>query len=500
VSKESRVARFSPHSPSLFAGVTLFIVSLAAQPMVSTQDSVAPSPLLIQDVNVVDVDRAIVLPGRDVLISGGHIRQIGPAGTLPPPLGAAVVHGANGFLMPGLMDMHAHLRGGPLPGWVSTDWFMPLLLAHGITGVRDMTSDCDKPGPGIVCLDQMVEWKRQIDAGERLGPRLLALSTARVSPPWDREITEEEARAFVQHAAKRGAQLVKVYQSVTPASFVRLMNEARQQHLVVGGHIPLRLTISEASRHGLRSVEHARDFLFDCFPGSAEFRRTSRSLDPPTSVLQAMVRDHDPRACDQIFRTMVANETWYVPTHLTRRFEAFAGDPDFRADPRLRYVPEWLRRDWLSDADATVKRDATPAGAQARTDFYLKGLSITGAAHRAGVRTVLGTDAGDSFVFPGSSAHDELGELVAAGLSPAAALRAATLSAAEFLGLAAIHGSVDAGKRADLVLVSANPLEDITNVRGIRAVIFGGRVLNREQLDNMLAAAEATAARPLSQP
>lgn len=492
--------RFSPHGPSLFVGAALLIVLVAPHRTVSTQGVSAPPPLLIQHVNVVDVDRAVVLPRRDVLISGGDIRRIEPAGTVPPPLGAVVVQGADGFLIPGLMDMHAHLRGGLLPGWVSTDWFMPLLLAHGITGVRDMTSDCDKPGPGIVCLDQMLEWGRQVEAGERLGPRLLALSTARVSPPWDREITEDEARAFVEHAAKQGAQLIKVYQSLTPGSFVRIMNEARRRHIAVGGHIPLRLTISEASRHGLRSMEHARDFLFDCFPGSAEFRRTSRSLDPPTSVLQAMVRDHHPETCDQIFRTMVANETWYVPTHMTRRFEAFAGDPEFRADPRLRYVPEWLRRDWLSDADATVKRDATPAGAQARRDFYLKGLSITGAAHRAGVRTLLGTDAGDSFVFPGSSVHDELRELVAAGLSPAAALRAATLSGAEFLGMAATYGSVDAGKRADLVLLSANPLEDITNVRGIRAVILGGRVLNRERLDDLLAAAEATAARPLSQP
>jgi hypothetical protein len=496
------VPSLSSHAPNTLAllAAALLIVAIAPHRQVATQEIPFPASLVIQNVNVVDVDKAVVMANRDVLISSGEIRQVVSTGTLRTLPDTTVMDAAGGFLIPGLMDMHAHLRGGTLPGWVTTDWFMPLLLAHGVTGVRDMTSDCDNPGPTIVCLDQMLAWRRQVEIGERLGPRLLALSTSRVSPPWDREISEREARDFVGRAVDRGAHLIKIYQSLSPVSFARIMREARQHRIAVGGHIRLRVTITEASNQGLRSMEHARDFLFDCFPGSAEFRRTSRSLDPPTAVIQAMVRDHDTATCDQVFRTMVANDTWYVPTHMTRRFEAYAGDPELRRDVRLRYVPDWLRRDWLSDADATVRRDATPAGARARTDFYLKGLTITGAAHRAGVRTLLGTDAGDSFVFPGSSVHDELDELVAAGLSPAAALRAATLSAADFLGMAATYGSVAPGKRADLVLVSANPLDDIANVRSIRVVILGGRVLNREQLDALLASAEATASRPLPPP
>lgn len=131
---------------------------------------------------------------------------------------------------------------------------------------------------------------------------------------------------------------------------------------------------------------------------------------------------------------------------------------------------------------------------------YEKGLEITGAAHRAGVQVLVGTDGGDSFVFPGSGVHDELAELVKAALSPAEALRAATSAPAEFLELGGEYGSVEAGKRADLVLLDGDPLEDIGNVRRIRAVIFRGELFDRERLDGPLRQAEYAAARPLQAP
>jgi imidazolonepropionase-like amidohydrolase len=163
----------------------------------------------------------------------------------------------------------------------------------------------------------------------------------------------------------------------------------------------------------------------------------------------------------------------------------------------MKYLPQWLREDWQRDANNMVARDSTPAGRQALMDFYLQGLEITGEAHRAGVRILVGTDGGDSFAFPGSGMHDEMGELATAGLANADVLRAATLDAAEFLGISDRYGSVESEKRADLVLLDANPLDEIANIGTIRAVIFGGAVLNRERLDDLLQLAETTATRPL---
>lgn len=210
-----------------------------------------------------------------------------------------------------------------------------------------------------------------------------------------------------------------------------------------------------------------------------------------------MVERHDPAVCEAEFGALVRNGTAYVPTHVTRRMEAFAGDSVFRHDPRVRFVPAWVLEAWNEDADRVVARDSSPEGRAAYRAFYEKGLEITGAAHAAGVRVLVGTDGGDSFAFPGSGMHDELAELAKAGLTPAEALRAATSSPAEFLGQAERHGTIEVGKRADLVLLDGNPLDDIGNVRRIRAVVFRGETLDRARLDDLLRQAEAAAARPL---
>jgi hypothetical protein len=297
----------------------------------------------------------------------------------------------------------------------------------------------------------------------------------------------------------RGVAHLKIYNRLAPDALAWMTDEAAKLGMDAWGHVPLRMTAAEASDAGMRSIEHARDFLFDCFPGSAEFRTGARSTDPDPAVMREMVDAHDVARCREEFATLVRNGTWYVPTHVTRRMDAMAGDSAFRNDPRGRYIPPPLMADWLRDADRVVALAPSAEGRQTFREFYLKGLEITGQAHQAGVRILAGTDGGDSFVFPGFGLHDELEELVKAGLTPAEALRAATWSGAEFLGVTSRHGSVEPGRMADLVLLEANPLEQIGNTRNIRAVILGGRYFDRALLDAMLEGAELAAHRPLGE-
>jgi hypothetical protein len=384
--------------------------------------------------------------------------------------------------------MHVHLRHPIAPAVL-----MPQFIANGVTGVRDMASDCDGPNGGPVCFEQMVEWRGQIDRGEMLGPRLLALSSFPLNPPFEYEVTEEQARSFVRLFREQGLDNIKIYYRLSPEAFRWIADEAGRVGIRVGGHIPLRMTAAEASEAGLRSLEHARDFLFDCFPGSAAFRGSTRTQNPPVDVMRSMVDDHDVATCDAEFRTFVRNDTWYVPTHVTRRMDAFADDPAFRSDARSRFLPAQMWEEWQKDADNMVALDSTAEGRRVMRGFYTKGLEITGRAFAAGVPIVLGTDAGDTYVFPGSGVHDELGELVKAGLTPAQALAAATTRAAAFLELESEYGSVRAGMHADLVVLDANPLDDIANVRRIAAVVFQGRVLDRDALNRMLKEVETAA-------
>jgi hypothetical protein len=337
-----------------------------------------------------------------------------------------------------------------------------------------------------------------VAAGELAGPRIVAMASAFVDPPWDYGVTEAQARGLVRKLAPDGLDRVKIYTPLSPEAMRWMGDEAAKTGIAIAGHVPLRATSIEASNAGFASIEHARAFLFDCFPGSADFRAGATSNDPPVEVLWAVVEEHDPARCRKVFETLVENGTAYVPTHVTRRMEAYADDPEFRDDPRRRHLPAPLWQQWQRDADRMVALDPSPEGRRAMRRFYEKGLELTGAAHAAGVTVLVGTDGGDTYAFPGSGVHDELGELVKAGLTPAEALRAATSESAAFLGRSEDHGTVEAGKVADLVLLDADPLESIETVREIRAVIFGGEYLDRERLDAMLAGVEEAAGRSLA--
>lgn len=178
----------------------------------------------------------------------------------------------------------------------------------------------------------------------------------------------------------------------------------------------------------------------------------------------------------------------FTPTHTTRKLDAFSTNQAYLTDERLKYVPQPLRDMWRQDAAAMAKR-----GGESYKQIYEFGLELTGKAHKAGVTILAGTDAPDSFAFPGSGLHDELEHLVQAGLSPLEALRAATVEPARFLGLEGKTGTVQVGARADLVFLSANPLEDISAVRSVKGVVSSGVYYGAEDINALYETAERNA-------
>jgi hypothetical protein len=494
------MGRFLKHALVLLAALLVLAACAFAAGVVWPERLPQPPPaaevLVIENVSIIDAETATLRPGMTVAIENGRIRSLAStAGSSPS---AVVVDGSGKFLIPGLWDMHVHLSSK-----LSTHLHLPLVVAHGVTAVRDM-SDCRNPSdPFLACLEDKRSWNEAAGRGQLVGPRILGVASFSVHGPLMRNEespgffapgTEGEARELARYAKERGFDFLKVYDSLPLDVYLALLEEARAQSLEVVGHRPLAVSGVEASEAGQRSFEHARLFLEECYPGAVKLRSEARRYQ--TSDRRAMVDEHDASQCGELFASMRDNGAWFVPTHVTRKMDAFADDRAYRDDPRLRYIHPLQRMAWSKDADGMVASDPSPEGRKAFMDFYEKGLELSGAAHRAGVPLLAGTDANDTYVFPGSGLHDELEELGKAGLTPAEALVAATLGPARYFGLEGEYGSIAEGKSADLVLLRENPLADIQNTRSIEAVVLGGRLYRRPDLDALLDGVEASVGSP----
>jgi Amidohydrolase family len=455
-------------------------------------------PIVFTGATIIDVKSGRTTSDMTIVVVGNRIAALGKTGEVRPPADSQEIDASGKYLIPGLWDMHVHLD----TMGAAREIDLPLMVANGVTGVREPIADCMTTSD---CLERRRTWQRQIEAGELLGPRLLALGSWAANgpqglpkgvPEFFGTANADQARQLVRYFAERKLDFVKVYDGIPRAAFFAYADEARKLRLVLMGHQPIAVSAIEASNAGMKSFEHALVFLFNCFPGAAEFSRLGGRGDGSYIKWQRrMVDEYDPKICRDVFNTFVRNDTRYVPTHLTRKMDAFADDPTFRQDQRSKYITKSRWTAWNIDANNMVKANPSPEGRKAMMDFYTKGLEITGAAHKAGVKVMLGTDSGDSYVFPGYAVHDELQELVTAGLTPAEALKTATWNGVEFFGQTAELGSIEKGKLADLILLEANPLTDIRNTRKIAAVILNGQYLDRSALDRLLSTAEAAATR-----
>jgi len=464
----------------------LFLISSFAS------DASSSEALVLQHVTVIDVARRAPQPDQTVVIVGSRIAAISPAGRVKFDKSANVIDAHGKFLISGLWDMHVHLAGVSAdPAW-SKDVLLPLLLANGITGVRDMGGD----------LDVLLSWKRDIESGKLLGPQIIAsgpwlAGQGRKTPEQYPVANAEEARAAVRDLKQRGADFIKVISMPSREAFFAVAEEARKQNISFAGHLPFEIGAAEASNAGMRSIEH---FLYSGFAlsfSSKEEELRKRLVEAErkgdSAAWEAIAHEADltysTEKAATLFQTLKKNGTWITPTivslDITSHPEAWKLD-----DPSLDFVPPSLAKEWRSSFnDDRMKKRAAWLGRQAVNDWKL-----AGELHRGGIPLLVGSDSLDPFVFPGDSLHRELAELVQAGFTPFEAIQAATHGAAQFLGREKDCGTVESGKAADLVLLDANPLENIANIRKIFAVIRDGKHLDRAALDALLAKAKTAAA------
>lgn len=422
-------------------------------PPVATADG----SIAFVDVNVIPMTPTLgVVPHQTVVIRNGRIESVGDAGAAIPR-GAARVDGRGKYLIPGLADMHVHLEHFEDPS------VLRLFTSYGVTFVRSMDG---RP--------RILEWKKQIAAGQLAGPSIVTAGPLLDGAPpvrFDNAVvrTAEQARAAVESQKTAGYDFIKVYTNLSTKAYEAILDEARRLGMPVAGHVPRNSSIVKALEHQA-SIEHLTDFdeliEADSSPVRGRFHWSKLYL----------AMEADPKKIVAAAKRVAKADVAIVPT-LVQAEHALA-PPDTLASwlkrDELLLVPNDVRKFW----EDRVRAMSQQIG-QEDWEVVARGsanrMALVEALEEQGATLLAGTDTPNPFAVPGVSIHRELDLLVRAGLTPKEALAAATREAAIFVGQEREWGTIEAGKRADLVLLDANPLESIRATTTISRVMVRGR-------------------------
>jgi len=413
-----------------------------------TQAPADTSLVAFVNVTVVPMDRDGVIPDQTVIVRGGVIAEVGPAARVRVPAGALRVDGRGKYLMPGLAEMHGHLPN-PNAGAEITETVLFLYVANGVTLVRGMQGNAAH-----------LDLKARIARGDVLGPRLWVPGPAlggNAAP------TPEVGRRLVEEQKAGGYDHVKIQEGLTRETYDTIVATAKRVGIQFAGHVPNAVGVYHVLESGQKSIDHLDNYV--------------ETVGGPDSADHARI--------GQIVAATCAAGTWTVPT--LALWEVFLGtdDPaDLGTRTELRYVPPQWRTNWAQQV-TQVRQNGPPVETRVATIALRR--RIFKALQDAGCPIALGTDSPQLFSVPGFSIHREMATMAAAGLTPQQILTAGTRNVARYYGAEREFGTVTVGRRADLLLLEANPLSDVANVARRAGVMVNGRWLPEADIQARLA-------------
>lgn len=446
---------------------------------------------------VVDVQNGQLMDGlKDIHIKNGKITAIETHQTQKRKQ-TTTIDAKGQYLIPGLWDMHTH-PDDPEVWWMTPvpedrDLLMPLFVLYGVTGTRDMAGD----------LQLVQDWRQKIKRGELLGPEIIAagplLDGANAS--WDGSVSIPDAQRvqFIVDSLKMaGVDFLKVYSGLPREVFFPLTEYAQKVNLPVVGHIPTDVTTVEGAAAGMICQEHLLNIILECSTKEADIRQGNIDYGDAENGLDRyyirnkLMMDHfSIEKAKVLYEAYAKYNTWHSPTLSMWYKNAFYESEKPKDEQYFRYLPKYLRKYWQPDTNVHLKyrQKKIVETKQRQFDFYLQ---IVKGMHDAGVPLLAGTDVGaNPLCWPGIGVHNELEMFVKAGLSPAEALKTATINPVTFLQIEKDFGTVAVGKIADLVLLKGNPLDDIQQIRQIDAVIKMGVFYSEKERLRMLLDIEA---------
>ena len=419
-----------------------------------------PQPVVaFVNVNVVPMDTERVIANQTVVVKDGRIAEIGAASKVKIPASALRVEGRGKYLMPGLADMHVHLSATREDVLA----LLQLFVANGVTTILNLRGTPDH-----------LELRAAVEKGEVFGPTIYTAGSY-VNQPFVN--TPDEVERAVVEQKRAGYDFIKMHGDLSREAYARLFTVARREGIRVVGHAPRNLGLEAMFEERQYAVVHAEEYIYDRNSSSRNFAAI------------------EPRIPELAQATAKAG-IWLMP-NLTayKNIGMQINDLQKILDrPEMRFMPPDIRQGWGPATNPYTRRFSKEQypGIMARYELLEK---LVKGFRAAGVRLLIGTDALNTAVVPGFSAHDELNDLVAAGLTPYEALRAATANAAEFLGTADRTGTVSVGKRADLILVEGNPLIDVANAARRAGVMIRGRWIPESEIQKQLSEIELRAAK-----